>query len=69
MKDFILDDHEHSFSITSLSVQVFTVPSLAHYLVEEQEVLFTIMRVLLSECEQRLNSSKIYNMNNIILSQ
>ena len=29
MKDFISDDHEHSYSVTSLSVQLFTVPTLA----------------------------------------
>lgn len=27
-KDFISDDHERSISITALSVQIFTVPTL-----------------------------------------
>lgn len=56
MKDFITDDHDHPFSITSLSVQIFTVPTIAHYLIETHDVIFTIMRTLMSECEQKLNS-------------
>lgn len=27
-RDFIVDDHERSISITALSVQIFTVPTL-----------------------------------------
>lgn len=56
MKDFIADDHDHPYSITSLSVQIFTVPTIAHYLIESHDVIFTIMRTLMSECEQKLNS-------------
>jgi hypothetical protein len=33
---FFQDDHDHSFSVTSLSVQLFTVPTLAHYLIANQ---------------------------------
>lgn len=56
MKDFINDDHDHPFSITSLSVQIFTVPTIAHFLIEHHDVIFTIMRTLMSECEQKLNT-------------
>ncbi|KAK6304458.1 hypothetical protein J4Q44_G00250440 [Coregonus suidteri] len=38
-KDFILDDHERSISITALSVQIFTVPTLARQLIEERNVI------------------------------
>ena len=44
MKEFITDDHEHSVSVTSLSVQLFTVPTLAHYLIAHQDVLATLLR-------------------------
>lgn len=27
--DFVDDDHEHKFSITALTVQVFTIPTVA----------------------------------------
>ncbi len=43
MKDFMQDDHDHSFSITSLSVQLFTVPTLAHYLIGEEDVLAVLL--------------------------
>ena len=59
MDDFIRDDHDHSYSITSLSVQIFTVPSIAHYLIEGMDILFTILRVLLAQCEPRLNISEL----------
>ena len=56
MKDFINDDHEHSFSVTSLSVQLFTVPTLAHYLVAQQDVMATLLNTFMSECERKRNS-------------
>jgi len=56
LKDFINDDHEHSFSVTSLSVQLFTVPTLAHYLVAQQDVLAVLLRTFMSECERKRNA-------------
>lgn len=56
MDDFIRDDHDHSYSVTSLSVQIFTVPSIAHFLVENQDVIYTILRVLLAQCDSRVNA-------------
>lgn len=55
MKDFINDDHDHSFSVTSLSVQLFTVPTLAHYLIANHEVLPNLFRTFMSECERKRN--------------
>ena len=55
MKEFILDDHDHIYSVTSLSVQIFTVPTLAHYLIEEHDVFSTILRTFMSECEVKLS--------------
>uniref|UniRef100_A0A182LSQ1 E3 ubiquitin-protein ligase n=1 Tax=Anopheles culicifacies TaxID=139723 RepID=A0A182LSQ1_9DIPT len=43
MQDFIRDDHYHSFSIVSLSVQLFTVPTIAHYLIERELAFFKLM--------------------------
>ncbi|UYV84135.1 UBR1 [Cordylochernes scorpioides] len=56
MKDFIADDHEHSVSITCLSVQIFTMP-LAHTLVEEDDALNILLRTFLSECEPNRNET------------
>ena len=44
MKEFITDDHDHSFSVTSLSVQVFTVPTVAHYLIANHDVMAILLR-------------------------
>ena len=49
MKDFINDDHDHSFSVTSLSVQLFTVPSLAHYLIAQKDVFPQLFNTFMSE--------------------
>ncbi|TDG39200.1 hypothetical protein AWZ03_014378 [Drosophila navojoa] len=38
VEDFISDDHDHSFSIVSLSVQLFTVPSIAHHLIAHEGI-------------------------------
>ncbi|KAI8121103.1 E3 ubiquitin-protein ligase UBR1 [Lucilia cuprina] len=44
VQDFISDDHDHSFSIVSLSVQLFTVPSIAHYLIAHEDVWTSELR-------------------------
>ncbi|XP_017488477.1 PREDICTED: E3 ubiquitin-protein ligase UBR1 [Rhagoletis zephyria] len=43
VQDFIRDDHEHSFSIVSLSVQLFTVPSIAHYLIANEGIFHKLL--------------------------
>lgn len=57
MKDFIRDDHDHSFSVASLAVQIFTVPTLAHYLIAHEDVLFVLMNTFISECSRKLNKN------------
>lgn len=57
MKDFIRDDHDHSFSIVSLSVQLFTVPTLAHHLIAHHDVLFILLNTLMSESARRCNAA------------
>ncbi|KAK2704905.1 E3 ubiquitin-protein ligase UBR2-like isoform X2 [Artemia franciscana] len=55
MKDFINDDHDHSYSISSLSVQLFTVPTISHHLISIDDVLAILLRFFTSECERRRN--------------
>ncbi|XP_043259405.1 E3 ubiquitin-protein ligase UBR2 [Colletes gigas] len=57
MKDFIRDDHDHSFSIVSLSVQLFTAPTLAHYLIAHHDVLFILLNTFISESSRRCNAA------------
>jgi E3 ubiquitin-protein ligase UBR2 len=57
MKDFIKDDHDHSFSISSLSVQLFTVPTLAHHLIACDDVLYILLNTFMSECSGKCNKA------------
>ncbi|KAJ9589000.1 hypothetical protein L9F63_017695 [Diploptera punctata] len=58
VKDFMRDDHDHSFSIASMSVQVFTVPTLAHHLIANEDVLFILLNTFISECKRKCNKSE-----------
>lgn len=57
MKDFIKDDHDHSFSVSSLSVQLFTVSTLAHHLIAYDDVLFILLNTFISECSTKKNKA------------
>lgn len=57
MKDFIKDDHDHSYSVSSLSVQLFTVPTLAHHLIANDDVLFILLNTFISECSRKCNKA------------
>ncbi|MPC24348.1 E3 ubiquitin-protein ligase UBR2 [Portunus trituberculatus] len=59
MKDFILDDHDHSVSVASLGVQLFTMPTIAHMLVAEEDVLARLLNTFLSECDKKLKDNKL----------
>lgn len=49
MQDFIHDDHDHSFSVVSLSVQLFTVPSIAQHLIAHETAFFKLMHTFYAE--------------------
>ncbi|XP_029032051.2 E3 ubiquitin-protein ligase UBR2 [Osmia bicornis bicornis] len=57
MKDYIRDDHDHSFSIVSFSVQLFTVPTLAHHLIAHHDVLFILLNTFISESSRKCNAA------------
>lgn len=57
LKDFIRDDHDHSYSIASLSVQLFTVPTLAHHLIAHHDALLILLNTFISESSRRCNSA------------
>lgn len=56
MKDFINDDHEHGVSIASLAVQIFTVPTLAHSLIAEDDAFNILISTFLHECVKHRNT-------------
>lgn len=54
MQEFIRDDHFHSISVVSLSVQLYTVPTIAHHLVAAQsDALFKLLHTFYSECIEK----------------
>lgn len=57
MKDFIRDDHDHSFSIVSFSVQLYTTPTLAHHLIAHHDVLFLLFNTFISESSRKCNTA------------
>ncbi|KAK7904739.1 hypothetical protein WMY93_017346 [Mugilogobius chulae] len=56
-KDFINDDHERSISITALSVQIFTVPTLARHLIEEGNVIKVIVETVMALLREHLDDN------------
>ncbi|XP_040905463.1 E3 ubiquitin-protein ligase UBR2 isoform X2 [Toxotes jaculatrix] len=51
--DFVKDDHDREFSITDLSVQMFTAPSLARMLMVEENLMTTIIRTFVDHLRHR----------------
>ncbi|XP_028170096.1 E3 ubiquitin-protein ligase UBR1 [Ostrinia furnacalis] len=68
LKDFIRDDHDHSFSISSLSVQLYTTPTLAHHLIAYQDALFVVINTFVSECNRRCNNKGRLEFDRNIIS-
>uniref|UniRef100_A0A914Y631 E3 ubiquitin-protein ligase n=1 Tax=Panagrolaimus superbus TaxID=310955 RepID=A0A914Y631_9BILA len=56
-EDFIHDDHEHSASVIALSVQVFTVSSVAQYLLSNENALAIIFETIKLHCHQYIKFS------------
>uniref|UniRef100_A0A8C9ZWX3 E3 ubiquitin-protein ligase n=1 Tax=Sander lucioperca TaxID=283035 RepID=A0A8C9ZWX3_SANLU len=51
--DFMEDDHERVVSVTSLSVQLFTVPTMARMLMVEEDLMTTIIRTFVDHLRHR----------------
>ncbi|XP_043930148.1 E3 ubiquitin-protein ligase UBR1 [Protopterus annectens] len=62
-KDFIEDDHEPHISVISLAVQIFTVPTVARYLLEEQNVITVMVECLLEMFSKYLDKNKFHFLN------
>lgn len=58
MQDFIRDDHEHSFSVVSLSVQLFTVPTIAQHLIAHEMAFFKLMHTFYAESIEKYVKKK-----------
>uniref|UniRef100_A0A673YKU6 E3 ubiquitin-protein ligase n=1 Tax=Salmo trutta TaxID=8032 RepID=A0A673YKU6_SALTR len=51
--DYVKDDHDREFSVTDLSVQMFTVPSLARMLITEENLMTIIIRTFVDHLRHR----------------
>uniref|UniRef100_A0A8C0B863 E3 ubiquitin-protein ligase n=1 Tax=Buteo japonicus TaxID=224669 RepID=A0A8C0B863_9AVES len=51
--DFMKDDHDREFSIADLSIQIFTVPSLARMLITEENLMTTIIKTFMDHLRHR----------------
>nr|DBA27212.1 TPA: hypothetical protein GDO54_011378 [Pyxicephalus adspersus] len=51
--DYVKDDHDREFSITDLSVQIFTVPSLARMLITEENLMTIIIKTFMDHLTHR----------------
>ena len=56
--DFINDDQEMETTVTNLTVQIFTVKSIAHILIEEENAFFFIMTFFRNQMEEHVDASK-----------
>ncbi|XP_060129020.1 E3 ubiquitin-protein ligase UBR2 isoform X2 [Zootoca vivipara] len=52
-RDFMEDDHERPVSVTALSVQLFTVPTLARMLIVEENLMTTIISTFMDHLRHR----------------
>ncbi|XP_053331248.1 E3 ubiquitin-protein ligase UBR1 isoform X2 [Spea bombifrons] len=60
-KEYMDDDRDRNISVTAFSVQVFTVPTLARLLIEEQNVIKVITETLLEVLPEYLDSDNKFN--------
>lgn len=52
-RDFMEDDHERAVSVTALSVQFFTAPTLARMLITEENLMTVIIKAFMDHLKQR----------------
>ncbi|XP_044127581.1 E3 ubiquitin-protein ligase UBR1 isoform X2 [Bufo gargarizans] len=60
-KEYMDDERDRSISVTAISVQVFTVPTLARLLIEEQSVMRVITETLLEVLPEYLDLENKFN--------
>ncbi|TRY57802.1 hypothetical protein DNTS_027640, partial [Danionella cerebrum] len=65
-EDFISDYHQRKISITAMSVQIFTVPTLARQLIEEGSVLKVIIDTVLALLLEHVDVNNRFHFQNHI---
>eukprot|EP00092_Neocalanus_flemingeri_P020804 GFUD01022541.1.p1 GENE.GFUD01022541.1~~GFUD01022541.1.p1 ORF type:complete len:1872 (+),score=427.20 GFUD01022541.1:98-5617(+) len=67
--DYIIDDQERESSIMSLSVQIFTVPSLAIYLIEKCDALTKLLQGFLNLLNENVNEEEQLVLNSWLVEE
>jgi len=67
--DYIVDDQERESSIMSLSVQIFTVPSLAIYLIEKSDALAKLLQGFLNLLNDNVNEDDQLVLNSWLVEE
>ncbi|XP_031758769.1 E3 ubiquitin-protein ligase UBR2 isoform X2 [Xenopus tropicalis] len=52
-RDFMEDDHDRAVSVAALSVQLFTVPTLARMLITEENMMATVIKTFMDHLRTR----------------
>ncbi|XP_016970698.1 E3 ubiquitin-protein ligase UBR1 isoform X2 [Drosophila rhopaloa] len=68
VEDFISDDHDHAFSIVSLSVQLFTVPSIAHHLIAHEGIFGKLLHTFYHVAIEKFIQNKTLHFSKNIAS-
>ncbi|XP_017133411.1 E3 ubiquitin-protein ligase UBR1 isoform X2 [Drosophila elegans] len=68
VEDFISDDHDHAFSIVSLSVQLFTVPSIAHHLIAHEGIFDKLLHTFYHVAIEKFIQNKTLHFSKNIAS-
>ncbi|XP_062910214.1 E3 ubiquitin-protein ligase UBR1 isoform X1 [Mobula hypostoma] len=58
--NFVEDDHDRNISVTAQSVQIFTVPTLARYLIEEHGALRIIIETIIELFSEHMDNGKLH---------
>lgn len=56
-KEYIRDDHARLVSVLSLSVQLYTLPTVAHYLIAEERALLILWNTISSEFKPKVKEN------------
>ncbi|XP_071789755.1 E3 ubiquitin-protein ligase UBR2-like isoform X2 [Asterias amurensis] len=58
LHDFAEDDHDHAVSVTSLSVQIYTVPTVSRMLITEHNLLAVILKTFVNYTQKYIEANK-----------
>lgn len=67
-KEYIRDDHDRRVSVLSLSVQLYTLPTVAHYLVSDERALLILWNTIASEFNSKIKDNKKFAFERHTLS-